>query len=309
MLGTNPLSPILLTVGGCLIFSGLSLGTLKAVIVAQRSGRPTDIAIDTYLLKEFRQIPEDFVTTCFTLVSLHALKKIMDSCQKGIHNVKHKLNCYSIDRENRYQRSLVDKQNRILLDTSKKEWREAQTKEILERHHLPLPEKTRVKGDFGVEVRWRVDRAKYGDAALRDIPEAPLVYEQIKTGEKAITSYVWHPGYYDKTFETVITKDPVTLLDVTTVVEKPVWVAGYYDTVTTYDPIMEPFFGYNLSTREGWEAPLGLATYPAPLPHPEMPPLGAPLVPPVRREMAMAPVLVSRQSEEGELAPQHLTAQ
>lgn len=106
-----------------------------------------------------------------------------------------------------------------------------QANNFLARHNLPREEKFYPGIHYG--LYWRAERLYGGGFKMEDLPGARFLFKDIQTGTKQSVSTVWNMGHYDS---------------------NGTYIDGHYSYVTTYTPVYEKFFGYELGL-EGWVEP------------------------------------------------------
>ncbi len=87
------LGVITLGIGAALTIGGISLGTIKTALIADRRALWHDVK--TYLLEQAKQLPEDFLTGFCTVMFLEGIHQVMRGIQK-----LHHANMYSIAKRN-----------------------------------------------------------------------------------------------------------------------------------------------------------------------------------------------------------------
>lgn len=191
-LAANPMGLMVVGIAGALMVAGISIGTLKTVLLAQKGLRLQ--AASEYLKDQSLKVPE-YVLTGFTMVMLlEAIHQIIRACQISSRGLQH-------DRDIKASKDALAKE---------------QTQEFLDKYNYPSPDREGRWYDESV-VQWKMDRALDGHFSNQDLPEARFFIQEIQTGTHTQVSTVWVHGYYDIVsgqwvngrFATVITPVPI----------------------------------------------------------------------------------------------------
>lgn len=87
---SNPISIIAIAFGGALAVAGISLGTLKTALLAEKGMQMEKV--QSYLSSQMQKLPEDFLTGYFTVLLLEGIQQVMRGCQKVARWSKHQFN-------------------------------------------------------------------------------------------------------------------------------------------------------------------------------------------------------------------------
>ncbi|MBA3816124.1 MAG: hypothetical protein H0X29_06325 [Parachlamydiaceae bacterium] len=250
---SNPLAVVSTGIGASLGIIGISAGTLKTILVAQKDKRFSNL--QDYLIEQAKTVSEDLLTSYCLGLLLLATQRIVRCCQEMYYD---KLNKCALDQ--------LNSQNQNIIDSSKNIYTDQQQNVFLKKHGLPKAE-IYIKKNLNFNVRWRMDRVKYGDLVLKELPEGNLVIENIQTNTLVTKTDVWIEGYYKTESVKYQVFDQATSTTKTIIEPLAKYVPGYWDVAVTKTPIYESFFGYNVSLK-CWQQP-PLQSFPSPIAVPD----------------------------------------
>lgn len=201
---SNPMGVLAIGIGGALALAGISVGTLKTALLAEKHmGKE----VKAYLFEQAKQIPEDFLTGFGMVMMMEGIQQVL----RGIYRVGQ-----YISRENQYYLNIREGQ-RIMTDQ--------QVAEFLKENGYPMCDAIDRYGTSYI-IRWRLDRAAYENFLTKlskDLPNAKFFIKAFQTDTTYETDFVWIEGYYNSNSE---------------------WVPGHLDVVTVPVPIYHEFVGY-----------------------------------------------------------------
>lgn len=191
-LASNPIGLMAIGIGGALVLGGLTIGTLKTAIVAEKGMGFRDVKC--YLKEQLLKMPENALTGFCMVMLLEGIQQIIRGVQKLVRNSKHANN----------------------ISNGKDALAKEQARDFLEKYDYPTAEKYWRSGD-NFSVAWRVERGLDGRFATHDLPDAKFFIRDLQTSTQYVTSYVWVDGYHDYAtgtyvsghFTTVTTAVPV----------------------------------------------------------------------------------------------------
>lgn len=282
---SNPAGILGIGIGAALAVSGISLGTLKTILFAERQERFN--SAKDYLLGQAKNIPEDLLTGYCLGLLVHGIQKIIHEWQKMRLRKEHKNELKLVDEENnrrindvntRNARTIDDikRQNQALIAESKSSYIDQTYREFLEKHNLPYPDRYN-KGDQTFSVRWQMERVQNGDFPMHDLPEGMFTLEDLQTGVIETQKDVWIEGYYTNVKVEMqacrfIRHESGTIDYIPAVYQYvPSWTPGHWDVAVTKSPIYNKFVGFNIPVK-GWVPPPQLEVPPL-LPAPDLLPL------------------------------------
>lgn len=286
---SNPMGVIGIGIGAAMSIAGISIGTLKTALFAEKSDRWNNTK--SYLVEQAKTITEDLLTGYCLGLFVYGIQKIIRSRQKARHNAEHKRhvkmiedqNKHLIDDANRKNARAIDEINRKnseILQKSKNAYIDQKYNEFLEKYKFPSVDRYN-RQDQGFSVRWPIEKT-YG-SPLTELPEGKLVVENLKTGVIETHTNVWIEGYY--TTEMRLAQEGYWkyygndnrqwIPSKYTYVQE--WHNGHWADSVSKTPIYDKFVGYDVAVK-GWTPP-SLLEMPAPLPSPTLQPL--PVQPPL----------------------------
>lgn len=289
----NPVGVLSIGIGAALSISGISIGTLKTALFAEKHERWN--CTKTYLIEQSKMITEDLLTGYCLGLLVYGVQKITRECQKMRLMKEHKKHfqqvqeqndrlIHEINTKNSQTIDDINSQNRALIAESQTTYIDQTSREFLEKYRLPNPDRYN-RGDQNFSVRWQLEKFQEVDFPMHDLPEGNLVIEHLQTGIIETKTDVWIEGYYTNIKMEI--QDSVfyvnefgRIVHIPAVYQYvPTWTPGRWDVAVTRTPIFDKFVGYNVASK-GWTSPSLL----------EMPPL---LPPPTLQTLPIEPSLAA----------------
>lgn len=265
---SNPLSIFSIAIGGALILGGISIGTLKTALFAQKQERWNNAK--NYLTQQVQETSEALFTGFCLSLLIEGIQQLIRACQKAHHEGKHSRNVDRVNKENQQAQNAVNSQNQKAITDSKMNHTNHAKDEFLNKYQLPNPEKY----DNHVNsftVRWRPGRT---DIDIKELPEGALIRENLQTGVQTIRKTVVTPGHYQTVYVSGYYNSADQFIDGS---YRWVWVDEHLAEEITKIPIYEQFFGYRVPVSfSDWTSP-SLLPAPTLIPLPIKPALSAAL--------------------------------